>query len=169
MSADSRADRRPRPPTSVRTAFAIYLITALISLVAIVVVLTGNVYDKAIMEAANQGVGFGVTAQQIIDIATTVAAVAGALFLLLYVFLAFKMRSGRNWARITLAVVSGLAILTVAGTGSVKVNNRVYSSTMSLISGWVGAALAVLALVFMFVAASNRYFRPTRATSRLPD
>jgi len=151
-------------PSSVKGAFVIYVVTALISLVGIVITLTSDIYDRAINEAANAGAVTGeISASQIVTIAKTVTIVVGVLFLALYLFFAVKMRAGRNWARIVLTVLSGLSILSVANTGSVTVNNRVYSSSMSLISGWVGAALAVLAIVFLYLAASNAYFRDVKA------
>ena len=161
---------QPRPiaaPGSVQGAFGIYLITALLSLVGIVITLTSDIYDRAINEAANAGAVSGtISADQIVSIAKTVTIVVGVLFLALYLFFAFKMRAGRNWARIVLTVLSGLSILSVANTGSVTVNNRVYSSTMSLVSGWVGAALAVLAIVLMYLSASNQYFREVKAAQQ---
>lgn len=157
----------PEPPGSVQAAFWIYLLTALLSLVGVVVALTGKTYDKAIIDAASVG-SFpdAMSAQQVITLARTVSIVVGMVFLLLFLFCALMMRAGRSWARIVLTVLSVLSILTVSSTGSVKVNNRTYSSAMSLISGWVGAALAVLAIVFMFMAASNAYFRAAGAARK---
>ncbi len=153
----------PTPPLSVQAACAGYLFTALLSMIGIVVALSSDAYNKAIVEAGN-GAGARLTPDQLVSVMRTVVLVVGGLLIALYVFLALKMRAGRNWARLTLTLMSVLAIANVGASGSLRVNTKIYSSTMSVISGWVGAAVAVSALVFMFVSTSNAYFRDATAS-----
>ncbi|SDO76765.1 hypothetical protein SAMN04515671_1947 [Nakamurella panacisegetis] len=153
---------RPAPPGTVTGAFAIYLLVALLAAVGIVLGLTSNVWDEAV--AANAG-NSGVDAQALVNTAKTITVVVGAALLALYLLFAFKMRAGRNWARIVLTVLSALSILSAfSASASVTVNGHVYRSSSTQISGWIGVALAVVAIVLMYMSASNAYFTASRAS-----
>lgn len=153
---------QPAAPGSVKGAFAIYLVAALLALAGIVLSLTSNIWAEAI--AANPTSTSGVSAQTLVNTAKTIVVVAGVLFLALYLLFAFKMRAGRNWARIVLTVLSALSILSAtSASSSVTINNNVYRSSSTQASGWIGAALGVLAIVLMFLPASNAYFAASKA------
>jgi hypothetical protein len=76
------------------------------------------------------------------------AIIAVSLLMLLF---AWKMRSGRNWARILLAVLAVLQLLFQAS-----------SVGLSSVLGLVGVLITASALVFMFVPQSNAYFAQFR-------
>ncbi len=159
-----QAPATPTPPTQVTAAFGIYLLTALISLISVVLTLNSDVWEQAIRESGATAQDLnGVSVDTLVSVAKGITVAVGMIFLALYLFFAFKMRAGRNWARITLTVLSALSILSVTSTGSVTVADRTYSSSLSTTTGWIGAALAVAAIVLMFMAPSNEYFRTVKA------
>lgn len=81
------------------------------------------------------------------------AAVAGLIFVALYLWLARKVLAGRSWARITTLVVSGLTILVTLGSLG-QPQGGLYR-TVSLISALVSAAVFVL----LVLKPSAEFFR----------
>jgi len=63
---------------------------------------------------------------------------------LLYLFLSFKLKAGRNWARIVLTIVTLLQVASLAATSGTAVN-------------YVSTAISVLALVLSYLPPSNAY------------
>lgn len=144
-------------PGTVQGAFLIYLISAAISLLSIILVMTSDVWDQAIAASGANTSGLNVDA--LITTAKTITIVIGVILLALYLFFAFKMRAGRNWARIVLTVLSALSILSsFSASASVTVNNQTFSSSTSQILGYVGAVLAAVAIVLMYMGPSNQFF-----------
>ncbi|QNK82312.1 hypothetical protein [Nakamurella sp. PAMC28650] len=157
----------PTPPSTVKGAFLVYLIAALISVVGIVLVVTSNVWDQAIAAAGTDVTADGTSATSLASAAKIATIVVGVIFIGLYLLFAFKMRAGRNWARIVLTVLSALSILSAARTtASISVNGQVYSVGSSQATGWIGAALAVVAIVLMYTGASNAYFTASKAARK---
>ena len=151
---------RPATPGSVTGAFVIYLLAAIVSILGIVLVVTSNVWSRAIAENNTSGVD----TQTLVNTAKIVTVVVGLIFVALYLLFAFKMRAGRNWARIVLTVLSALSIISAfSATSSVTVNGHVYRVSSQQASGWIGTVLAILAIVLMYLPASNAYFRDTKA------
>lgn len=69
----------------------------------------------------------------------------------LFVLLAYLMRRGKNWARITLAVLGGLSvILALVGLGS--------ADPLNMVVNLVGLGLIVGAIYLMFRPDVNPYF-----------
>lgn len=61
--------------------------------------------------------------------------------------LIFKMKAGRNWARLVLSVFSAISIVTsLTGMGTNT-------------TAWFGIVLTLVALVFLWLPASNPHFR----------
>lgn len=151
----------PVAPSTVRGAFIIYLIAALLALVGIVLSLTSNVWNEALAAADNNS---GVDTQTLVNTVKITTVVVGLILLGLYLLFAFKMRAGRNWARIVLTVLSALSILSpTTASSSVTVNGSVYKSSSTQLTGWIGAALGIVAIVLMFLPASNAYFAASKA------
>jgi hypothetical protein len=73
------------------------------------------------------------------------------------------MRAGRNWARIVLTVLSALSIASAASpTSNVQFGDQTYSVGAYRAASWIGVALAVLAIILMFMRASNAYFTASK-------
>ena len=152
----------PTAPGSVKGAFLIYLIAALLAAVGVVLSLTSNVWNQAVAAAGSNT--SGVDTQTLVNTVKITTAVVGVILLGLYLLFAFKMRAGRNWARIVLTVLSALSILSLASaSSSVNVNGTVYKSSSTQLTGWIGGALAVVGIVLMFLPASNAYFSASKA------
>jgi hypothetical protein len=94
-----------------------------------------------------------------IDRATTTALVVGLVIGLLVVaaefVLVFLMRAGRNWARIVLAVLGGLAVLFGLIGLAVTAGARSVTGVLHLL-------LLIGAIVTMFLPAANAWFRSHR-------
>ncbi len=152
---------QPAPPGSVKGAFIIYLVAALLAALGIVLTLTSNVWDQALAASGNTS---SIDTHTLVNTVKIITVVVGVIFLGLYLLFAFKMRAGRNWARIVLTVLSALSIASASSSSAqVTVNNTVYQSSSNQVSSWIGALLAVIAIVLMFLPASNAYFAASKA------
>ena len=155
------AAARVDPPGSVNGAFFIYVLAALVALIGIILTLTSSVWTDAIAANVNTS---GTNVHTLVNTVKITTAVFGVIFLALYLFFAFKMRAGRNWARIVLTVLSALSIISsFSSSTTVTVNGHVYKSTSTQFVGWIGVALAIIAIVLMFLPASNAYFTASKA------
>ncbi|MBP2476012.1 hypothetical protein JOF53_004884 [Crossiella equi] len=104
---------------------------------------------------------------------STFALVVMILSLILagmYLLFAVFLRNGRNWARITLAVLGGLAaimifprVFSLLAINNYTVNEIAIEPTgMDVVVAVLGVlppVLAIVAIVFMFQSAANRYFQ----------
>ncbi|MBQ9917567.1 MAG: hypothetical protein IJO71_10285 [Microbacterium sp.] len=117
-------------------AFIIWLITVLIGLASGVLLLVSA--SAAIAQGA------GATSTSASPAGFLVVSLLTIAIALVQLFVVFKMRAGRNWARI---VLTALAVLQIAGV--------VAGDT----GGWIGLAAAAVATVLMYFPASNAYFR----------
>jgi hypothetical protein len=90
-------------------------------------------------------------AQNAANLGIAVAVVVGLGFAVFFVFLAMKIRAGRNWARITLTVLLGLGVLSglnnLAGDGPAPLRTL----------GVIGLLLDIAILVLVWLPASNAY------------
>lgn len=89
--------------------------------------------DEQAQKAATLGVGFAVG-----------VAVLIALF---YLWLAFKLKAGRNWARIVLTIVTLLQVASMFVTQG------------NTVAGYIGCAISVIALVLSYLPASDAYIK----------
>lgn len=81
----------------------------------------------------------------VVTIGLIVGVVIAILFAGLYVLFAFKARAGRSWARIVLAVLTALGVLALV-IGGIS------------IAGVLSTVVAMVAVVLLFLPASNQYF-----------
>ena len=112
------------PPSSVTTAYWLYVVGAVLGLIGAVVVF---VVLPSVIAQATSATGQALQGQDTngVDVAgiATGAAIGSAVlsaamtlvFSILTIVFARKMRQGRNWARIVLAVAAGLQIFGVLG------------------------------------------------------
>lgn len=122
-------------PTSVTVSFVIWLVVVLANILQGIISLVS---------------GGGSSAAESVG---TAPLVGGAIFAFILavieLIIVFKMRDGRNWARIVLLV---LAILQVIGVG-------VGAASGGNAFGWIGGVAVIVATVLMFVGGANGYFR----------
>lgn len=122
-------------PTSVTVSFVIWLVVVLANILQGIISLVS---------------GGGSSAAESVG---TAPLVGGAIFAFILavieLIIVFKMRDGRNWARIVLLV---LAILQVIGVG-------VGAASGGNAFGWIGAVAVLVATILMYVGGANGYFR----------
>ncbi len=145
----------PRPK-SVDTAFSLWMANAGLNVLGFVVsIIFGRDAMRAAartsLEQSHQSLA-AENIDKVVSAALILSGVFTVIFFGLYLLFAFKMRAGRNWARITLTVLGGIGIvmslvsLRGGGAGIVVVLTIVQ---VLLIGG---------AIVFMFVRDSAGYF-----------
>jgi len=145
------------PPTEVLGAFWGYVVAAVVTLVAGLLSLGQKQEVIDSVRAANKQ-GGSLTEDQINQVANlliTVVVVVAVIFAALYLLFAFKLRAGRNWARIVLTIIAALALLSLlfGRAGSV--------------TGYIGELAAVIAAVLSYLPASNSYFTAAKASRQL--
>jgi hypothetical protein len=149
---------KPPVPGPVNGAFIIYLLNVIAAIVGIFLSASSSIWDDATRDANSNGATLSVGALK-----GTVIAI-GVVFALLFLFFALMMRGGRNWARIVLTVLSGLSIISgFTARTTVTVNDHTYTSSSSTAVSWIGVVLSIIAIVLMYLAASNAYFRAAKA------
>jgi hypothetical protein len=126
-------------PTSVKISFWILLISLVLDAVTAIVFITSGFATAASPEAAT---ALGANAGGGVYIATGVVTL---ILVAIELIILWKMRAGRNWARIVITILEILAL------GSIFAG-------FSLL-GILGFFLSIVALVLLWVPASNNYFR----------
>jgi ABC-type multidrug transport system permease subunit len=150
-SGDQAPPSKPPVPNTINVAFYCYVVSTVIGIVSALLLL-GSKNDIA--DQLRRSNTAGLTEDQIqsaAQVALIVAVVIALLFALVYLWLAFKLRAGRNWARITLTVLTALQVVSLAtGQGGRS------------IIGYLALLLAVVGLVFAFLAPSNQYINSVK-------
>ncbi|ANZ40265.1 hypothetical protein BBK82_33775 [Lentzea guizhouensis] len=144
------ATGRTTPPRTVIAAFMGFLVSSVFA-VASIGVLVGTHDDLVETLRATQP---SWTEEQLQAAATTSQVVVAGIALviaLVQLWLAFKLRSGRNWARVLLAV------FTVFQVGSLFIGEG-----EATLPAYGGAVVAALAVVASYLPASNAYFDSVR-------
>ncbi|MFD7655826.1 hypothetical protein ACFV4N_17775 [Actinosynnema sp. NPDC059797] len=137
------------PPVTLVAAFFGFLVSAVSALAGGLVVLG---MEEELADAVRRS-SPGSTAEQVDSAVTLGQALVlgtGALVALVYLWLAFKLKAGRNWARVTLTAFTVFQVASLAATDG---NTWV---------GYASAAVAVVALVLSYLPASNAHFRRAR-------
>jgi hypothetical protein len=137
-----QAKVKPPVPREVNIAFAVWILNSLLGLVLQLFDTTDFVgeYQKQIAGTPQAAVLDPGTLKVIYIIAVTTVCVLMAFF-------AWKMRSGRKWARTVLAILAVFGLMTQA-----------VSTGLSDVFAVIGVLIAATGLVFMFVPAANAYF-----------
>jgi hypothetical protein len=125
-------------PSTVTASFWLYLVTVVLSILSSVV---GIIWVTSLRDDQATGAS---------PLIGTVLALVIAVVQLVVVF---RMRSGHNWARIVLLVVSVLSLLGLGVTVT-----GVMLGPVRLV-GLLTPVIVIVATILMFVPASNRYFR----------
>ena len=142
----------PVPP-SVLNAVRLMFLGAAIAVVAVIVAISTKSTIKSKIAAKNPDFD-----SQKLNTAVNVTigslVVFGIIVVVLFVWLALKVRQGRNWARIVTWVLSGIGIL--GALGSLGQNVSGASRAVSLLGGVLDVAVVVL----LMQRASNAFFKP---------
>jgi len=169
----------PPRPAVVEASFWLYLAGAALSLIGTVIAISafGALRNEAIQQAQReleaQGQGDVLpegTFEAIIDATFGVGIALGLLLLAVYVVFAFLVRRGHNWARITLTVLVGLAVLftllglalsalPVPASARTSVETPGASTVLSLLQ----QVCVVVATVLAWLPAANAWFRQVKA------
>jgi FtsH-binding integral membrane protein len=154
----------PVRPRTVDLAFWCWILTTVISLIGLVLTLNSSVWDAAIAAGVRSSGETRVDVQSLVTVAKAILIVVFLISVGIYLLFAFKMRAGRNWARITLTVFGAFTIISslTPATGSVTVNSETFSAG-SRGPGWITAVVVLAAIILMFVGESNRYFADSKA------
>ena len=150
-------------PKEVETAFRLWIASVVIGLIGAIVSFTliPSIIDTTIASTPTTP---GLSTEDLrtaIQIGLVVAAVIGLVFVALFLLFTFKMRAGRNWARILLTILGGLSILSsligIGGLGQMFAAGPlgILSAVLSIVQLVVIAA----AIVFMFRPAAGPYFQ----------
>lgn len=141
-------------PNNVVIAFWTWIASAVLSLVDLVL----HFPSKQDMLAATRQLDTGGLTQQQIEQAASIAVVVGIVLsivvALLYVLFAWKMRSGKNWARVTLTLLTAFQVIMALGVGG---------------GGWIALAICCLGVLAMYLPSSNAYFLAVRKRRSAPN
>ncbi|MEV4053635.1 hypothetical protein AB0J55_20785 [Amycolatopsis sp. NPDC049688] len=143
-------DQAPAParPGTVEGAFWAFLASTVIGLLGGVLIFANRDGIAETLRNANRQRGGNLTDAQIdqaVNVAMITAVVIAVVIAALYLLFAFKLRAGRNWARIVLTVLTALQLLSVL-------------IGQSTIGSYVAVLAAVVGVVLSFTGPSNAYF-----------
>lgn len=152
----------PARPVTVTAAFWCWILVIVSSAVGAALLINSPVWTQVLQQAQRD-------ANTTIDVSSLVRVVRGfaiagfVVFAGLYLLFSFKMRAGRNWARITLTVLGALNLLSALTptTGSVTYGDQTYHANTG--ANWVTAVLIVAAIVLMWLGKSNEFFARSKA------
>lgn len=137
----------PTRPATVTASFFLWLAAVLVNLIGagILFVLSGGVEGSETDGPADNAA----TAIYLIAAAVTIVIAVVELIVV------FQMRAGLNWARVVLAILAGIQVVSMlAGT-----------SPRSGWAGWAAVAAVAVGAVLMYLPTSNPYFRAERNRS----
>ena len=150
--ANQPAVAPPRPGT-IEGAFWSFIASTVIGLVGGFLIFANRDTLVDTMRDASRRAGNGLTDAQIdqaVNITMIVAVVIAVIIAALYLLFAFKLRAGRNWARIVLTVITALQLLSVL-------------AGQSTVLGYVAVLAAVIGVVLSFLTPSNNYIAAVKA------
>jgi hypothetical protein len=154
------AYQQATPPKEVHQAFLAFLAYMAIGLLSSIV---GIVFAGILLSSISAGTGLG-------GIGIGGAVVGLIISLIIYaaiLFVMIQMRAGRNWARITLAVLAGIGLLfgvigLIGGVAGIGLLSSVYGSAVypiiSTLLSLVQVAALAAGLFLMFRPSAKTYF-----------
>jgi amino acid transporter len=177
--APSRAvtqSEMPARPRTVQISFWLYVLTALLGLVGMILSISSYpaLRATALEQVREQLAGQGQedllpagTFETILDVSFGIGIAIGVVGILLYVLFGILAFRGANWARIVLTVLAGLSVLlTILGlaTSAMPVSSDVPAAQLPVVPGaWVLSIAQqvslVVATVLLWLPASNDWFR----------
>jgi len=140
------------PPSTIIAAFFGFLASTAASLVAVVVLAGSRQQLVDTLRETNRTL----TEEQVQSSATLGLAFAiavTAVVALVHLWLAFKLKAGRNWARVVLTLITLVQLASVIGTQG------------DTVVGYASCAVAVLAVVLTYFPASNAYIADVKRSA----
>ncbi|SFW85318.1 hypothetical protein [Amycolatopsis australiensis] len=135
-------------PSTVEGAFWAFIASTVLGLVGGVLIFASRDAIAAALRDSTRRSGGTLTDAQIdqaVNITMIVALVIAVIIAALYLLFAFKLRAGRNWARIVLTVITALQLISLL-------------AGQSTVLGYVSVAAAVVGVILSFLTPSNAYF-----------
>ncbi|NLP83931.1 hypothetical protein HF576_08730 [Microbacterium sp. CFH 90308] len=129
---------RTSVPTTVSAAFWILLLGMILDIVGAILLLGAGLALVSLGDS--DGMASTISGPVVIT-----AAVIALLFVAVELVVVFKMRAGKNWARVVITILEVLAI------GSIFTSPSIWS--------WGGLVLSLIAVVLMWLPSSNPHFR----------
>ena len=149
----------PQRPKEVDTSFWLWIGSMVMSLLG--AILTFSQFDDIRQQAIDDALRANPTLdrqffESTFDTVLIVGLVFGLLLVALELFFIFKMRAGRNWARIVLTVLGAISVLSALfGLGQPQPALTLVTSALSML-------LVVGAIVMMYVKGAAPWFRRPR-------
>jgi hypothetical protein len=140
---------RPKAPKEVNISFAVWVLTAVVGLV--IQSLDTNNFVTQYMKSIDGTPGAEALDPGTLKVVYLVAVVTVSALMVLF---AWKMRTGRNWARAVITILTVIQLMTQAATVG-------FSFTLDDWLPLLSVLVAATGLVYMFVPPSNAYFRET--------
>ncbi|SEF20128.1 hypothetical protein SAMN05421837_101239 [Amycolatopsis pretoriensis] len=147
-AAAGRPAAAPARPSTVEGAFWAFIASTVIGLVGGFLIFASRDAIADTLRNSNRQSGGSLTDAQIdqaVTITMVVALVIAVVIAALYLLFAFKLRAGRNWARIVLTVITALQLLSVL-------------VGQTTVLGYISVVVAVIGVVLSFLTPSNAYF-----------
>jgi hypothetical protein len=138
----------PARPGTVEGAFWAFIASTVIGLVGGFLIFASRDAIADTLRNSNRQSGGSLTDAQIdqaVTLTMIIALVIAVIIAALYLLFAFKLRAGRNWARIVLTVITALQLISLL-------------AGQSTILGFVSVVAAVAGVVLSFMTPSNAYF-----------
>ena len=126
-------------PAAVSVSFGLWLIAIIVGIVTVVVLFVSASAVVSVGESSATANFFGIT--------YVFVALLVLLFTAIQAAVVWRMRAGRNWARVLLTALAVLQIV-----------NAVFSIGLNAVLSIVGIVIVAAATVAMWLPASNAYF-----------
>lgn len=139
---------RENPPSTIIAAFFGFLVSTVSSIAGAVVILGLHDEIAATLRRANPAMS-PEQLDKLTLLGQAVPVVIAAIIALVYLWLSFKLKAGRNWARVTLTVFTLLQAASLV-------------TTEPSWAGYVSCGVAVVATVLSYTSPSNRYIAGVR-------
>ncbi|GAB3255610.1 hypothetical protein GCM10027562_17440 [Arthrobacter pigmenti] len=139
-------------PKEVEISFWLIIAAAALTVVSTIVALA-SLGSPAMMEQFEmimgaQGGEAQIDTEAFVAIAATSAVIIGIIGVAVYLLIAFMVRKGKNWARITATVLAVLSLFSLIGGGFLQI---------------IIVLLGVAAVVLLFTPKGSNYFNAVKA------
>jgi hypothetical protein len=153
-SAEAAPSATAARPGTVEGAFWAFIASTVIGLVGGLLIFANRDAIATTLRDSNRRSGGSLTDAQIdqaVNVTMIVALVIAVIISALYLLFAFKLRAGKNWARIVLTVITALQLISLL-------------AGQATIGGYISVAAAIIGVVLSFLTPSNAYFAAAKTT-----